>query len=626
MFVAHVERVARTVAAQGGSTTAVQAAWLHGVPSTGIDARDLLTRGVPARVVEIVGVLQQRPDEYPASLTDLLLHHRRATLVRYAILTDWHHYLAGQHQYEYVRDQHIRVADHLGLPRPAAKPTPPGIDTRELAGWRPTGNQHWGPIARQLETARAPQALPALLAAYQEAADAQIRGCCRNAIYTIATTPHGIPDEQLLDLSQRWWASTDGWEEQVAVMTRAATGTPADRAALLRKLAAEHQGVVVAAIKALAGPGDPVEIAALHRIIVKPDPMWRWAQNAAATRLIQIGGPDATNALDQRYLNPVDPPWRADPDWLRRNGTTMIPVLIDKLTDPAWQFEAPYALGQLRATPAVGPLCDALAKTEYGVSHIEALGKIGSPDAVPALLDQTRHAHHDIRDHALRALDRAGDPRVVDAAIAGCDDPHPVVRDRAARVLARHADERAVLQLIRLCDGPHADRAAEALARCADPRALPTLWHLFRTAPDRKTRHAAGRGLARIEGPREYLHHANIRVRRAYIWLLGHKPEWHPIDTLQRAVTDIDPIMRARAAEALARLGEPTSAEQIRGLLDDPDPRVRATVATALSRLAGHQARNELVAFTSDPHPAVRAAVTAALKRIEKSHDKPTSP
>jgi len=318
--------------------------------------------------------------------------------------------------------------------------------------------------------------------------------------------------------------------------------------------------------------------------------MWRWAQRAAANRLAQIGGPDALNILDQRYLNPVDPPWRADPDWLRRNGTEMIPVLIAKLTDPAWQFEAPYALGELRAAQAVGPLCDALSQIGYGLSHIEALAKIGSPDAVPALLDQTRHTNHDIRDHALRALDRIGDPRVVDAAIAACDDPHPVVRDRAARVLARHGDERAVPQLIRLCDGPHAPRAVEALVRCADQRALPTLWHLFRAAPDRKTRHAAGRALARTEGRREYVHDPDIRVRRAYIWLLGHKPQWKPLDLLQRAVTDDDPIVRARAAEALARLGEPTSAEQISALLDDPDPRVQATAATALSRLRDHQA------------------------------------
>ena len=110
-------------------------------------------------------------------------------------------------------------------------------------------------------------------------------------------------------------------------------------------------------------------------------------------------------------------------------------------------------------------------------------------------------------------------------------------------------------------------------------------------------------------------------VRRAYVWLLGHKPQWKPLDTLRRAVTDDDPIVRARAAEALARLGEPTSAEQIRGLLDDPDPRVRATAAIALGRLAGHQARSWIMTITVDPHPAVRSAATAALQRVEHSLD-----
>ena len=50
-----------------------------------------------------------------------------------------------------------------------------------------------------------------------------------------------------------------------------------------------------------------------------------------STRCGQSSCPDrqahALNFLDQRYLNPMDPPWRADPDWLRRNGAQMIPVL-----------------------------------------------------------------------------------------------------------------------------------------------------------------------------------------------------------------------------------------------------------------------------------------------------------
>jgi HEAT repeat protein len=161
--------------------------------------------------------------------------------------------------------------------------------------------------------------------------------------------------------------------------------------------------------------------------------------------------------------------------------------------------------------------------------------------------------------------------------------------------------------------------AAEALARIGDPRALPTLWHLFRNAPDRRTRHAAGRGLAGIEGRPDYIHGTGVRVRRAYIWLLGHKPEWKPQYTLTQAIADDDPIVRARAAEALARLGEPSVAPQIRVLLDDLDPRVRATAVIALGHLGHDQTLDWLDVRQQDPHPSVRSAVAEVLRRASKT-------
>jgi HEAT repeat protein len=620
LFVAHLQRAADEVARLGGAAATVQAVWLHAVPAAGIDVQELLARGVPVRVVRMVERLQQRPGEFPAAFTERLLLDRRAALARHAVLTDWHRHLAGQHTYEYVRDQHTRLADALGLPRPAAGPAPDPIDVARLSGWRPSQNKHWGPVARQLTKERGPHALPILLAAYGRLTGDKTRTCClagvRAAIYAIADRPTNIPPEQIGDLAARWWTSTDRWEEQVAVVARATAGNPADRDAFLGKLESDDHGVVIAAIKGLTGAGDQTEVAHLRRVIIRPDSGRLEAQQAAARRLAQIGGPEAEEALDQQRLDPADPPWRADRGWLTRNGAAMIPTLIDKLADPAWQFEATYALGELRTPAAAGPICDALTTVSFGLAHIEALGKIGSAEAVPALLHQTGHDHPDIRDHALRALDRVGDPRVVDAAIAGCDDPHPVVRDRAARVLARHADERAVVALIRLCDGRHAAIAAEALVRVGDPRALPTLWRLFQTAPDRRTRHTAGRGLARIDGRREHVHGADVRVRRAYMWLLGHKPAWNPQYALLRALSDGDPLVRARAAEALARLRDHLTAPQIRVLLDDPDPRVRAAAATALATLGNEQTLHWLDSRQEDPHPSVRSAITAALRRV----------
>jgi HEAT repeat protein len=627
LFVDHLGHVAGLVDELGGGTIAVAAAWLYAVPATGTGLHDLLRQGIPARVVNAVDVLQQRPAEYPPQFTDRLLRHWQAALIRYAVLGDWHRHLAGAGRYEHWRSQHDRLADALGLPLPARKPGLPPGEVDRLIGQRPAGEEHWGPIARTLERLRDPRALPTVVEAYHEVNGDDARRCClpavRSAIFTIGTTPENAAAGPVMDLAERWWKSPDPWEEQVAVAARAAAGDPAQRAALIGKFAAHSPGVVTAAINGLVGRGDRAEVESLRRVVTTPEPNWRWARSAAARRLFQIGGPDAEAALDERCLSPVDPPWRDDPDWLRRNGTRVIPVLIGKLSDRRWQFEASYALGELRAAEAIGPLCDAAATVTFPVPHIEALGKIRSATAVPALLDHTRHTHHEVRDHALRALDRIGDPRAVDAAVTACDDPHPVVRDRAARLLARHGDTRAVPQLIRLCDGPHAAIAAAALTRIGDPRARPTLWRLFADAPDKKTRHAAGRGIARIDGTAQYLHSDDVRIRRAYLWLLGLKPQWNRGHYVTGALSDEDPISPARAIAALARLGDPANTEHIRPLLDDPDPRVRANPATAIGRLGGEHAREWLDAHPADPHRDVRSAVAAAHRRLDLSPTRP---
>jgi HEAT repeat protein len=76
----------------------------------------------------------------------------------------------------------------------------------------------------------------------------------------------------------------------------------------------------------------------------------------------------------------------------------------------------------------------------------------------------------------------------------------------------------------------------------------------------------------------------DVRVKRAYIWLLGFKPQWQPADMLRRALEDADAIVRARAVEGLARLGETANEPTVRGLLNDPDHRVRAAATTALEK------------------------------------------
>ncbi|WP_196279294.1 HEAT repeat domain-containing protein [Catellatospora vulcania] len=618
LFTDHLREIAQLVGEHSGDEIAVQAAWLHAVPATGCTDTELLTRGVAPAVVRLVALLQEDFDE--RAYTRRLLADPRAALVRHAVLSARLPHLANPYARERWRAQHRALADRLGR---AAPPTPANLSTTP-----PPAGGHWGPFARWAKAEPDLAQLPPLLDAYHDTrADPERRHCCHNtvkaAIHTVVTKRADATDEHVVALADRWWNSDDSWEQDVAVRARAAARDPAHRPALLARALDGAPWPAASAIRALTGPGDAAEIAVLREIVERRERIWRWTRRTAVARLLAIDHDDARAVLDDRPLDPVDPPWHDDRSWLHRYRAAVIPQLIGLVDEPGWWFEAPWALGELRAVEAVPALCryvlahSAAHPRSCAVQpHVDALGRIGSAEAVPALLTLISHNSPEVRDLALRALDRIGDPRVVDAAVAACDDLHPDVRDRAARVLARHGDVRAVPALIRLCDTVHAPAAAEALARIGDPLAGDTLWRLFRSAPDRRTRHAAGRGLARI-GQRGHCGYTpDLRTQRAYLWLLGHQPGWRPHHQLTEALAHGDALMRAAAIAALARLGERGEAALIAPLLDDPAHGVRAAAATALGRFGGVGTRERLDAHRSDPHGAVRSAVLAALRRL----------
>jgi HEAT repeat protein len=577
LFVDHLDRVARILAGAGASRSARQAGYLYAV---GLPSLRLYRAGVPAGTVGIVETLRQGVGEGPEPFTDRLLRHPDAATVRWAVLTDLSDHSSAGTRYRWWRPQHVRLAEALG------RPTPPARPDDEISPVAPPGpDDHLGPYARYLG-ARGDVA--GLMAMHEAERGRPARSCCRAAvqheIYTLAARPDSLGSEPVRRMSQEWWDSPDDWRCTVAVTARSS----GDRRVLLSKVDLSRPTVTAAAVAGLSGPGDAEEIAVLARVVASPGPDLRRARRAATARLAEIGGPSAAAALAARPLDPVDPPYRDDPTWFDAQGPDVVDVLIGKLADPEWWHEAPRALGHLRAVAAVPALCEKARSTGGPwVPAIEALGRIGSPDAVPTLVGLVDHPTAAVRDGALRALNRIGGPEAVDAAVRACDDPDPEVRDRAARVLTRHGDERAVATLVRLCDTVHVGRAVSALVRIGDPRALPTLWHLFLTAADRGVRHAAGRGLAAIDGPLRHvgLAYTSVPVRRAYVWLLGRRPDWHGHDVVRRALSDDDPLVRAHAVVAIGRLGhraaplqrpgDPDDGDRISAMLGDPDPRVR---------------------------------------------------
>ncbi|MFI7000455.1 HEAT repeat domain-containing protein [Nocardia sp. NPDC050175] len=570
LLLAYVERVTNGACAisEAGGTTIRWAAWLSAAPTAGVHAAQLLRWGVPASVVDIVEMLRQGPQELPIEYVERISVRRAAAVIRFVELTELAD--AAPSRYRHWRAAHRLLGEKLGLPSPDAPAAVPVT--------APTGPaEHWHEFAGQVAAQRDPQILNQLVTGYQT----ELRQCChaaiRGAVYTASSAPHAAW------LADKWWDSQDHWEAMVA--TRATT----DAERLRSRLGDERSGVVAAAITGLPPAiTEPAEIVTLGQILRRSEPHWRWCRLAAARRLRTVGGSAAEEALRDRFLSPLDPPWHEDPQWLATYGAAHIPALIANLDEPEWWYEAPYALGKLRATAAGPAICLRLRAHPDWTPGIDALGRIGSADAVKTLTQTATAGTADTRDHSLRALTRISTAAAVQAALVAIDDVDPTVRDRAARILVQHGDQRALATLIRLCDTRHAVAAARALGRIADPRAEPTLWQLF-TAGAPRVRSAAGRALAAMTGPLRFPDHAawdaDPGLRRAFIGLLGHRREWTMPHTIERVAQDFDPKVRSATAHLIATLGVRTPRAILDRLLGDPDPRVQNAAAEALRRL-----------------------------------------
>ncbi|MFD6162510.1 HEAT repeat domain-containing protein [Nocardia sp. NPDC060256] len=565
---AYVERVANGAYVIADGTAIRWAAWLSAAPTAGVHAAQLLRWGVPASVVDIVEMLRQRPQELPIEYVERIFVRRAAAVVRFAELTELAD--AAPSRYQHWRAAHRLLGEKLGLPTPEA-PAPAAM----IAPTEPT--EHWHEFAGQVAAQQDPQVLDQLIAGYQTGLPQCCHAAVCGAIYAASSAPHAAW------LADKWWDSQDHWEAMVA--TRATTD--ADR--LRSRLADERPGVVAAAITTLPPDiAEPAEIVTLGQIVRRAEPHWRWCRLAAARRLRAIGGSAAEEALRDRFLSPLDPPWREDPQWLATYGAALIPAFIANLDEPEWWYEAPYALGKLRATAAEPAICLRLRAHPDWTPGIDALGRIGSADAVATLTRTATAGTADTRDHSLRALTRISTEAAVQAAIDAMDDVDPTVRDRAARILVRHGDQRALAALIRLCDTRYAVAAARALGRIADPRAEPTLWQLFTTGTPR-VRSAAGRALATMTGPLRFLDHAawdaDPGLRRAFIRLLGYRRDWIMPYAIERGAQDFDPKVRSATAHLIATLGIHPQHAILDRLLNDPDPRVRNAAAKAVRRL-----------------------------------------
>lgn len=232
---------------------------------------------------------------------------------------------------------------------------------------------------------------------------------------------------------------------------------------------------------------------------------------------------------------------------------------LTALTDPDWRVRRQAAaafevLGDKRAvSPLVSALNDEHPKVRW--SAVRALGKLGGAEVVKPLIAVLHDSDDEVRCQAMDVLGQLRHPQVLAPLIAALHDPSLKVRNHATKVLASVGDVSIVPHLMALLIDEQASAHLDALAPGAagGVPADADFFHAFAlvqplaAALRRFADAALPRLMAALDDPRP-------RIRARLVVTLGAIGDDRAAAALTRALQDPDPLVRQRAAGALARL------------------------------------------------------------------------
>ena len=264
-------------------------------------------------------------------------------------------------------------------------------------------------------------------------------------------------------------------------------------------------------------------------------------------------------------------------DVLGRSGDPRaVPALAGLIGNPMYGPEAVRALGRTGEKQAVAPLA---ARLFHGPESSVRL----AAHALGDLLDRYEERYGDGLEAELRAAapaDRAVRRLVSALREADCQEQLAI-----ARLLGILGGELAVATLTRMLDEPPpvSGAAAAALKQLGRESDQPLL---------------------------QALREGDAARRRILLPLLGRGTAAAEV---ARCLGDADPTVRALAAEALARIGNPAFVPQLFPLLGDESMRVVQAAIGAIQSLGDPRTRQLALEAARSPEPAVRRAALRIL-------------
>jgi len=323
------------------------------------------------------------------------------------------------------------------------------------------------------------------------------------------------------------------------------------------------------------------------------------------------------------------------------DALTIVPMLADP--DEHVVKEAIFALGQIGEDTVSVALVDfcTRAKPDQLTLGMEALGKIGGPDAVNFLMETLHDFHASIRAEATLALARAEDPTAIPNLLIAIHDPDaeaaawaiyalekipskrigdsvepfltnkdPLVKQYAARTLGKQEHEDAVAPLTALLadvDFRVVVNAARALGEIGEDDAVHPLGTVVTTHPSHHARKAAAEAIGEIgdKKGKDYLiqgildESSGVRIAsiRSLSQTLGSGSELF----IQQTVNDGNRLVRAAAVESYGTAGiERAIPILLEEAKNSADPMIRSAAVRALAELKDDRIGPFLVEMLSD--------------------------
>ncbi|MCP4698356.1 MAG: HEAT repeat domain-containing protein, partial [Gammaproteobacteria bacterium] len=257
-------------------------------------------------------------------------------------------------------------------------------------------------------------------------------------------------------------------------------------------------------------------------------------------------------------------------------------------------------------------------------SAAQALGALGSLEALPALTAALKDQSSSVRKRAVQALEALGSLEALPALTAVLKDQSGSVRKRAAQALGALGSLEALSALtvalkLKNQNGWVRDSVVQALGMLGSPKALLALTAVLKKDQDNNVRKHAARALV-VLGNLEALpaltvalKDQNNDVRNSAARALGALGSMEALPALTVALKDQDNDVRNIAVQVLGALGSLEALPALIAALKDQSSSVRNRAAQALGTLGSLEALPALTAALKDQDDDVRNSAAQAL-------------